>query len=111
MKFLGKNFYCASSKGKLETHVSDLAVLLDEHPGRDVPDTAGPAAVPELQQAGTDDKVPAYLCQVDGELLQAAGAVLGPLRPPLALIVLLTTQNKWKLKRTTFLMQKDGMSI
>ena len=49
----------------LSTHVSDLSVLLDEHSCWDVPDTAGPTAVPELQQAGADHKVPPNLCQVD----------------------------------------------
>ena len=56
-------------------------MLLDEHPGRDVSDTAGSAAVPELEESGTDDEVPANVCQVDGDLLQSAGSVLGSLPP------------------------------
>ena len=56
-------------------------MLLDEHPGRDVSHTAGATAVSELQQGGTDDKVPAYLGQIYRDLLQSACSVFGSLPP------------------------------
>ena len=56
-------------------------MLLDEHPGRDICDTAGTAAVPELQHAGADHEVPPDVCQVHRDLLKAAGSILGPFLP------------------------------
>ena len=56
-------------------------MLLDEHPGRDICDTAGSTAVPELQHAGADHEIPADLCEIDRDLLEAAGSILGPFLP------------------------------
>ena len=61
-------------------------MLLDEHPGRDICDAAGPAAVPELQHAGADHEVPPDVCEVHRDLLKAAGSILGPF-PPLHIVL------------------------
>ena len=56
-------------------------MLLDEHSGRDICHTAGSAAVPELQHAGADHEIPADLCEIDRDLVEAAGSILGPFLP------------------------------
>ena len=73
-------------------------MLLNEHPGRDVSHTAGATAVSELQQGGTDDKVPAYLCQIYRDLLQSTCPLFGSLPPVnvsslLLFFLLLTREN------------------
>ena len=56
-------------------------MLLDEHPGRDICETADPAAVPVLQQARAYHEVPPDLCEIDRDLVEAAGSILGPFLP------------------------------
>ena len=62
------------------THISDLAVGLDEHLGGDVGDAALAGAVAVLQAGGGHHEVPADVREVHHHRVQAARPRPGPLQ-------------------------------
>ena len=69
-------FYCKTLS--FSTHISDLAVTLDKHPGGDVRVAALAPAVSVLQHGGRHHEVPADVSEVHHHSVQTTRTRPGP---------------------------------